>query len=47
MTGMKTTFPELLASHQQRLLSYVVSLLGDADSAWDVLHGLQIVELRE
>jgi RNA polymerase sigma-70 factor (ECF subfamily) len=47
MTEMKTTFPELLAGHQQRLLSYVVSLLGDADSAWDVLQETNRVLLEK
>jgi RNA polymerase sigma-70 factor (ECF subfamily) len=47
MSDMKTTFPELLASHQQRLLSYVVSLLGDADSAWDVLQETNRVLLEK
>ncbi|MEK6237587.1 MAG: sigma-70 family RNA polymerase sigma factor [Planctomycetales bacterium] len=30
-------FSELLASHQPRLYRYIVSLLGDAESSWDVL----------
>lgn len=39
--------PELLAFHQQRILRYVVSLLGDADSAWDVLQETNRVVLEK
>jgi RNA polymerase sigma-70 factor (ECF subfamily) len=31
------SFQELLASHQERILNYVISLLGDHDAAWDIL----------
>jgi len=37
MSDETQAFPELLASHQQRLMSYIVSLLGNADAAWEVL----------
>lgn len=40
-------FTELLAGHQQRLLRYIVSLLGDADSAWDVLQETNRVLLEK
>lgn len=41
------SFPELLAAHQSRLLSYIVSLLGDAESAWDVLQETNRVLLEK
>ncbi|MEO1973334.1 MAG: sigma-70 family RNA polymerase sigma factor [Pirellulaceae bacterium] len=41
------SFPELLAAHQHRLLSYIVSLLGDAESAWDVLQETNRVLLEK
>ena len=41
------TFPELLAAHQHRLLSYIQSLLGDADSSWDVLQETNRVLLEK
>lgn len=47
MSESNSSFPELLASHQQRLLSYIVSLLGDADSAWDVLQETNRVILEK
>ena len=47
MTDATQTFPEVLASHQQRLLSYIISLLGDADSAWDVLQETNLVLLKK
>ena len=47
MTDSTQTFPEILASHQQRLLGYVISLLGDADSAWDVLQETNRVLLEK
>ena len=47
MTDATQTFPEILASHQQRLLGYVISLLGDADSAWEVLQETNRVLLEK
>jgi RNA polymerase sigma-70 factor (ECF subfamily) len=47
MTDATQTFPEVLASHQQRLLGYVISILGDADSAWDVLQETNRVLLEK
>ena len=47
MTDSTQTFPEILASHQQRLLGYIISLLGDADSAWDVLQETNRVLLEK
>ena len=47
MSKSKHSFPELLAAHQHRLLSYVVSLLGDADAAWDVLQETNRVLLEK
>ncbi len=40
-------YAELLACHQQRLLRYVVSLLGDTESAWDVLQETNRVLLEK
>jgi RNA polymerase sigma-70 factor (ECF subfamily) len=47
MSEPNPSFPELLAAHQHRLLSYVVSLLGDAESAWDVLQETNRVLLEK
>ena len=47
MADATQTFPEVLASHQQRLLGYVISILGDADSAWDVLQETNRVLLEK
>ena len=47
MSESSSSFPELLASHQHRLLSYIVSLLGDAESAWDVLQETNRVLLEK
>lgn len=47
MTDSAITFPELLASQQQRLMSYVVSLLGNPDAAWDVLQETNRVLLEK
>lgn len=47
MTDSAITFPELLASQQQRLMSYVVSLLGEPDAAWDVLQETNRVLLEK
>jgi RNA polymerase sigma-70 factor, ECF subfamily len=47
MNDSVITFPELLASQQQRLLSYVVSLLGQPDAAWDVLQETNQVLLKK
>jgi len=47
MTDAAQSFPEVLAGHQQRLLAYVISLLGDADSAWDVLQETNRVLLEK
>lgn len=40
-------FAELLTSHQHRLYRYVISLLGDADAAWDVLQEANRVLLEK
>jgi RNA polymerase sigma-70 factor, ECF subfamily len=47
MTDSVITFPKLLASQQQRLMSYVVSLLGEPDTAWDVLQETNRVLLEK
>lgn len=47
MSESNQSFPELLAGHQQRLLSYIVSLIGDADSSWDVLQETNRVLLEK
>ena len=47
MTSSDPTFPEMLATHQQRLHRYIVSLLGDAESAWDVLQETNRVLLEK
>jgi len=41
------SFPELLATHQQRLLGYVISLLGDPEAAWDILQETNKVLLEK
>jgi RNA polymerase sigma-70 factor (ECF subfamily) len=46
-TESESTFPELLASHQPRIYSYVVSLIGDATAAWDVLQETNRVLLEK
>ena len=40
-------FAELLACHQPRLLRYVISLIGDVESAWDVLQETNRVLLEK
>lgn len=47
MSEPNQPFPELLAAHQHRLLSYIISLLGDADSSWDVLQETNRVLLEK
>ncbi|TWT81438.1 hypothetical protein CA13_28910 [Planctomycetes bacterium CA13] len=46
---MTQTFPEVLVSRQQRLLSYIVSFFGDVNAAWDVLQATNrgLLEKRE
>ena len=40
-------FADLVTGHQQRLYRYIVSLLGDADAAWDVLQETNRVILEK
>lgn len=40
-------FTELMTGHQQRLYRYIVSLVGDADAAWDVLQETNRVLLEK
>lgn len=47
MSERNLSFPELLAAHQHRLLSYIISLLGDTDAAWDVLQETNRVLLEK
>lgn len=47
MSESNHPLPELLAAHQHRLLSYIQSLLGDADSSWDVLQETNRVLLEK
>lgn len=47
MSESDQAFPEVLAAHQQRLLSYIISLLGDTDSSWDVLQETNRVLLEK
>ena len=47
MSESNHPFPELLAAHQHRLLSYIQSLLGDAESSWDVLQETNRVLLEK
>ena len=47
MSESNQSFSVVLATHQQRLLSYIVSLLGDADSSWDVLQETNRVLLEK
>ena len=47
MSDSRSSFPEQLATHQQRLLSYIISLLGDAEAAWDVLQETNRVLLEK
>ena len=46
-TDSAITFPELLAGQQQRLMSYVVSLLGKLDTAWNVVEETNRVLLEK
>lgn len=47
MTTPSFEFAELLTSHQRRLYRYVVSLLGNAEAAWDVLQETNRVLLEK
>ena len=46
---VKGEFLDLLTSHQTRLYSYIVSLLGNTESGWDVLQETNcvLVEKRD
>ncbi|MEM8911628.1 MAG: sigma-70 family RNA polymerase sigma factor [Planctomycetota bacterium] len=47
MSERNHSFAELVAAHQQRLLRYIHSLLGEADSSWDVLQETNRVLLEK
>lgn len=47
MEDFTRDFSDLLTGHQQRLYRYIVSLLGNADAAWDVLQETNRVLLEK